>query len=89
MATGAYLLASVAAEAALRDAKKDKPVSRAVAGLPVGAWMILGNCCVYAVTSRLDKAAVRAAGKTLYYAAHGVEMIPRRASRDSFHFLQF
>mmetsp|Transcript_24487 Transcript_24487/g.73485 ORF Transcript_24487/g.73485 Transcript_24487/m.73485 type:complete len:397 (+) Transcript_24487:223-1413(+) len=68
VATGAYLLASVAAEAALRDAKKDKPVSKAVAGLPVGAWMILGNCCVYAVTSRLDKAAVRAAGKTLYYA---------------------
>ena len=35
------------------------------AGLPAGAWMILGNCCVYAVTSRLDKAAVLAAGKTL------------------------
>ena len=68
MATGAYLLSCVAASEALGKAKKDRPASRAVAGLPLGAWMILGNCCVYAVTSRLDKAAVRAAGKTLYYA---------------------
>ena len=30
--------------------------------------MILGNCAIYSVTSRLDKLAVLAAGKTLYYA---------------------
>jgi len=30
--------------------------------------MILGNCAIYSITSRLDKLAVLAAGKTLYYA---------------------
>jgi len=70
VATGAYLLASVAAAAdAIAKKKADgRPESEAIAGVPMGAWMILGNCCVYAVTSRLDKAAVLAAGKTLYYA---------------------
>jgi len=66
VATGAYLLASVAAASDEAAAKKtDERRPRAYAGLPAGAWMILGNCCVYAVTSRLDKAAVLAAGKTL------------------------
>lgn len=67
VATGAYLLAKVAAASAATAAAKKDDDARVVAGLPAGAWMILFNCCVYAVTSRLDKAATLAAGKTLYY----------------------
>ena len=67
--TGAYLLASVAAKAAAKAKKSDSKVdARTAYGLPIGAWMILGNCAIYSVTSRLDKLAVLAAGKTLYYA---------------------
>jgi hypothetical protein len=67
--TGAYLLASVAAKAAAKAKKSDSKVdSRTLYGLPIGAWMILGNCAIYSITSRLDKLAVLAAGKTLYYA---------------------
>ena len=67
--TGAYLLASVAAKAAAKAKKSDSKVdSRTAYGLPIGAWMILGNCAIYSITSRLDKLAVLAAGKTLYYA---------------------
>ena len=66
---GAYLLASVAAKAAAKAKKSDSKVdSRTAYGLPIGAWMILGNCAIYSITSRLDKLAVLAAGKTLYYA---------------------
>ena len=73
VATGAYLLSTVAAAQARREKAaaadgKAADGGRVVAGLPLGAWMILFNCCVYAVTSRLDKAAVTSAGKTLYYA---------------------
>jgi multidrug transporter EmrE-like cation transporter len=67
--TGAYLLASVAAKAAAKAKKSDSKVdARTAYGLPIGAWMILGNCAIYSITSRLDKLAVLAAGKTLYYA---------------------
>ena len=67
--TGAYLLASVAAKAAAKAKASDSKVdARTAYGLPIGAWMILGNCAIYSVTSRLDKLAVLAAGKTLYYA---------------------
>jgi hypothetical protein len=68
--TGAYLLASVAAKAAAAAKKIDSKakVSKTWNGLPIGAWMILGNCAIYSITSRLDKLAVLAAGKTLYYA---------------------
>ena len=62
VATGAYLLAKVAAASAATAAAKKDDDARVVAGLPAGAWMILFNCCVYAVTSRLDKAATLAAG---------------------------
>ena len=67
--TGAYLLASVAAKAAAKAKKSDSKVdARTAYGLPIGAWMILGNCAIYSITSRLDKLAVLAAGKTLCYA---------------------
>ena len=35
--------------------------------LPVGSWLILFNCFIYGFTFRLDKAAVGAAGKEVYY----------------------
>jgi len=37
-------------------------------GLPRGSWYILLNCVIYGFTSRLDKVAIKSAGKTLYYA---------------------
>mmetsp|Transcript_2686 Transcript_2686/g.4306 ORF Transcript_2686/g.4306 Transcript_2686/m.4306 type:complete len:376 (-) Transcript_2686:741-1868(-) len=36
--------------------------------LPLGSWYILLNCVIYGFTSRLDKVAIKSAGKTLYYA---------------------
>ena len=36
--------------------------------LPVGSWYILLNCVIYGFTSRMDKVAIKSAGKTLYYA---------------------
>uniref|UniRef100_A0A6U2ESQ9 EamA domain-containing protein n=3 Tax=Hemiselmis andersenii TaxID=464988 RepID=A0A6U2ESQ9_HEMAN len=36
--------------------------------LPLGSMLILLNCVIYGFTSRLDKVAIKAAGKTLYYA---------------------
>lgn len=35
--------------------------------IPFGSKLILTNCVIYAVTSRLDKAAIAAADKTVYY----------------------
>jgi hypothetical protein len=36
--------------------------------LPMGSWYILLNCVIYGFTSRMDKVAIKSAGKTLYYA---------------------
>jgi hypothetical protein len=36
--------------------------------LPIGSWYILFNCVIYAFTSRMDKLAIKSAGKELYYA---------------------
>lgn len=35
--------------------------------LPLGSWLILLNCVIYGVTSRLDRAATLAASKEVYY----------------------
>jgi len=35
--------------------------------LPLGSWLILFNCFVYGFTFRLDRAAVNAASKEVYY----------------------
>ncbi len=41
---------------------------RYIGPLPLGSWFILLNCVIYGFTSRLDKLAIKSAGKTLYYA---------------------
>ena len=49
--------------------KKDsKAGGKLFLGLPRGSWYILLNCVIYGFTSRLDKVAIKSAGKTLYYA---------------------
>lgn len=55
-------VASVAAGAFLLAKGKSKEFS-----LPLGSRLILVNCCIYALTSRLDKAAIKQAGKIVYY----------------------
>lgn len=55
-------VASVAAGAFLLAKGKSKEFS-----LPLGSRLILLNCCIYALTSRLDKAAIKQAGKIVYY----------------------
>ena len=61
VATGAYLLSKVAAERAAAGAAKKVDDENAkdggglVAGLPVGAWFILFNCCVYAAPARAPR----------------------------------
>ena len=60
VATGAYLLSKVAAERAAAGAAKKvddeaKDGGGLVAGLPLGAWFILFNCCVYAVAARAPR----------------------------------
>ena len=69
VATGAFLLSSSGAKpkaGAAADSKQRRV--RYLGPLPVGSWYILLNCVIYAFTSRMDKAAVQSAGKTLYYA---------------------
>ena len=70
VATGAFLLSSSGAKpkagAPAADSKQRRV--RYLGPLPVGSWYILLNCVIYAFTSRMDKAAVQSAGKTLYYA---------------------
>ena len=77
--TGAYLLASVAAKAAAKAKARLEGRLRTAYGLPIGAWMILGNCAIYSITSRLDKLAVLAAGK-LYIMHTAASSWPRPAS---------
>jgi len=84
VAIGAFLLKFAAARddstltsASDQNEKKKKslrPRQHIIAGLPLGAWYILFNCCIYAITSRLDKAAITHAGKALYFAYGRVVM---------------
>lgn len=71
VAAGAFLLKQTASPARAKDLRRQ----RLFYGLPLGTWFILGNCVIYSVTSRLDKAAVLAAGsKTLYFTYSRVVM---------------
>jgi len=38
-----------------------------VGPLPLGSWLILFNCFIYGFTFRLDRSAVQAGGKSVYY----------------------
>jgi len=63
IAYGAFLLGF--------SAKSAAPGTKAVhylGPLPLGSWFILLNCVIYGFTSRMDKVAIKSAGKTLYYA---------------------
>ena len=63
IAYGAFLLGF--------SGKSSKPGASTVkylGPLPVGSWYILLNCVIYGFTSRMDKVAIKSAGKTLYYA---------------------
>ncbi|KAJ1463083.1 hypothetical protein M885DRAFT_584046 [Pelagophyceae sp. CCMP2097] len=69
VAAGAFLVARCAAPAKGAPAKRGASGAPQMVGpLPLGAWLILFNCVVYAFTSRLDKLAIGAAGKALYFA---------------------
>lgn len=64
-------VATVASGAfALGRAGSKAPSGKAVTyvgPLPLGSWLILFNCFVYGFTFRLDRSAVQAGGKTVYY----------------------
>lgn len=64
IAYGAFLLGGSAAP----KKSSNKPSEKLFLGLPRGSWYILLNCVIYGFTSRLDKVAIKSAGKTLYYA---------------------
>jgi len=72
IAAGAFALAK--AGAAKKSVSASENETGASSGsvkylgpLPLGSWYILFNCVVYGFTSRLDKAAIRAANKEIYY----------------------
>ncbi len=44
-----------------------KKAVKFVGPLPLGSCLILFNCFIYGFTFRLDRTAVKAAGKELYY----------------------
>lgn len=67
IATGAFLLGQGAAGSG-KKATTGQVASKLFLGLPRGSWYILLNCVIYGFTSRLDKVAIKSAGKTLYYA---------------------
>jgi len=65
IALGAFMLGGSGGKAALTT---DGKAIKYLGPLPVGSWYILLNCVIYAFTSRMDKLAIKSAGKTLYYA---------------------
>ncbi|EKX32016.1 hypothetical protein GUITHDRAFT_121810 [Guillardia theta CCMP2712] len=65
IAYGAFLLGKgIAPKGSSGNVKEAKMLGP----LPLGSWFILINCVIYGFTSRLDKVAIKSAGKTLYYA---------------------
>ena len=83
VAAGAFLLKlSASSDNKKKDSEaksKEKPKkagdNHLIWGLPLGSWCIIANCAIYAVTSRLDKAAVVAAqSKALYFTYSRVVM---------------
>uniref|UniRef100_A0A7S0HY37 EamA domain-containing protein n=1 Tax=Hanusia phi TaxID=3032 RepID=A0A7S0HY37_9CRYP len=65
IAYGAFLLGKgIAPKGSTANVKQAKMLGP----LPLGSWFILINCVIYGFTSRLDKVAIKSAGKTLYYA---------------------
>mmetsp|Transcript_65935 Transcript_65935/g.162264 ORF Transcript_65935/g.162264 Transcript_65935/m.162264 type:complete len:386 (+) Transcript_65935:313-1470(+) len=67
-----FSVASIALGAFWLGAPKQGMVKKAgvkyLGPLPMGSAFILLNCVIYSFTSRLDKLAIKSAGKTLYYA---------------------
>lgn len=66
IAFGAFLLGKGTASGGKVSASMAK--AKYLGPLPVGSWYILLNCVIYGFTSRMDKVAIKSAGKTLYYA---------------------
>lgn len=66
IAYGAFLLGQGTSGAPKKVSNKAS--EKLFFGLPRGSWYILLNCVIYGFTSRLDKVAIKSAGKTLYYA---------------------
>jgi hypothetical protein len=65
IAYGAFLLGFSGKSS---PAKGTGPPVKYLGPLPMGSWYILLNCVIYGFTSRMDKVAIKSAGKTLYYA---------------------
>lgn len=63
IAYGAFLLGFSG-----KASKSTGPAVKYLGPLPMGSWYILLNCVIYGFTSRMDKVAIKSAGKTLYYA---------------------
>lgn len=69
IAAAAFLLTSIAKAPKKDDDHKVAGAPLAGSMLPMGSKLILLNCVIYSFTSRLDKAAIRAAGKTVHLAS--------------------
>eukprot|EP00286_Rhodomonas_abbreviata_P026144 CAMPEP_0181297272 /NCGR_PEP_ID=MMETSP1101-20121128/5150_1 /TAXON_ID=46948 /ORGANISM="Rhodomonas abbreviata, Strain Caron Lab Isolate" /LENGTH=474 /DNA_ID=CAMNT_0023402195 /DNA_START=137 /DNA_END=1561 /DNA_ORIENTATION=- len=63
IAYGAFLLGKGTSKGSAKT-----PAAKYLGPLPLGSWYILLNCVIYGFTSRMDKVAIKSAGKTIYYA---------------------
>ena len=70
---GAFFLGTNAAAKGAGGSSKNEKQKGTIAvkmlgPLPIGSWYILLNCVIYGFTSRMDRVAIDASSKNVYYA---------------------